>query len=398
MATWLKRSILVILAALVIGGFWLALRERPVPVDMAVAQAGPMAVHIEEEGVARVRDVYAVSAPIAGHLDRTTIEEGQSVEAGKTVIASIQPQDPPLLDERTIAELRASMEAANSAIALAEVDRTRAQMAYDLATSEYERASRLAKTRVISDSQLERTYSDMKLKEAEVASAEAAIKLRQAERESVAAKLKQPESVGSRRSNGDCCVEVYSPIDGVVLSVAARSEQSVTQGVKIAEIGDTSNLEVAVDLLSSDAPKVHPGTRASITEWGGEKDIPATVRLIEPSAFTKVSALGIEEQRVNAIIDLEEVPERLGHGYRVIARIEIWSSDSALQVPLGALFRDGSQWAVFTVRGERAAMTPVGVGQLNDDTAQILSGLEAGDRVILYPSDLVDDGVLVSQR
>ena len=135
-----------------------------------------------------------------------------------------------------------------------------------------------------------------------------------------------------------------------------------------------------------------------VTEWGGEKDLPATVRLIEPSAFTKVSALGIEEQRVNAIIDLEEVPERLGHGYRVIARIEVWSSDNALQVPLGALFRDGSQWAVFVVKEDRAVMTPVEVGQLNDETAQILSGLAEDDRVILYPSDLIEDGVLVSER
>ena len=168
--------------------------------------------------------------------------------------------------------------------------------------------------------------------------------------------------------------------------------------MKIAEIGDTSNLEVAVDLLSSDAPKVHPGTRASITEWGGDRDIPATVRLIEPSAFTKVSALGIEEQRVNAIIDLEEVPERLGHGYRVIARIEIWSSDSALQVPLGALFRVGANWTVFRIVDGKAVETPVVLGHRNNRTAEVVEGLEAGALVVLHPSDRVVDGVAVEDR
>jgi HlyD family secretion protein len=387
-------------AALMIGaGLYFAFRERPVAVDMASVVAGPMKVSIQEEGVARVRDIYTVSSPIAGHLDRTTLEIGDSVSANETVIASIHPLDPPFIDERQRAEMLAAVEAANSGVALARVEHSRATLALELARSEYDRASRLAKTGIIPDSQLERTYNEMKLKEAEVASTEAAIRLREAELASANARLRQPSDINTQAARGEgCCVHVFAPIDGVVLKVMAESEQAVSPGAPIAEIGEPGNIEIAVDLLSKDAPRIEIGGTAMLTEWGGDEALKATVRRIDPAAFTKVSALGIEEQRVNVILDPERVPQGLGHGFEVLAELEVWASEDAIQVPIGALFRSDGSWAVFTVENEVAHLRKIEIGKMNNSTAQVLAGLSENDVVVLYPSDQIEDGSLISER
>ncbi|MBC7313565.1 MAG: HlyD family efflux transporter periplasmic adaptor subunit, partial [Rhizobium sp.] len=193
-------------------------------------------------------------------------------------------------------------------------------------------------------------------------------------------------------------VYLTAPVDGVILSVFARSEQPVAVGTKIAEIGDPADLEVTVDLLSSDAVRVASGSKAEIFDWGGEKALSAKVRRIDPAGFTKVSALGIEEQRVNLVLDLEENDPRLGHGFRVYARLTLWQSDETLQLPISALFRDGRQWSVFVVRDGRAQQVAVEIGQMNDETAQLLGGLAEGERVILHPSDMISAGTLVEER
>jgi HlyD family secretion protein len=398
MNIWIKRLGLGIVLIAIGAGFYLAMRAQSIGVETAVIENAPMTVTIEEEGIVRVRDVYTVSSPIAGHLDRSKLEEGETVIANETVIASIHPLDPPFLDERTLTELRAMTEAARSAIALAQVERTRAQLAFELAQSEYQRASKLAKTNVISDSALEKAYSEMTLNEAQVKSSDATIRLREAELASALAKLQQPGTALSPEDNNACCFKLFSPVDGVVLKVLARSEQAVSPGMNIAEVGDPRQLEVVVDLLSSDAPKVLPGSTVKITNWGGDETLQAVVRRIDPSAFTKISSLGIEEQRVNAILDLASVPEGLGHGYQVLAEIEIWSADNVLKVPIGALFRSKGKWAVFVVVEDRAMLRQIQLGKMNNAEAQVISGLEAGQRVVVYPNDLIDDGTLVVER
>ncbi|MEX3007277.1 efflux RND transporter periplasmic adaptor subunit [Hoeflea sp. TYP-13] len=398
MRVWIKRIVLLVIVAAIGAGFYLALRERPVAVDTAIVTSGSLQVTIDEEGVTRVKDVYTVSSPIAGHLARTTLDEGEAVKAHETIIASIHPLDPPFLDERTRAELMAAAEAARSAVALAKVEQQRAQTALDLAKSNYERAEKLAKTKTISISQLEHSYSELELKKAQVASTEATINLRKAELASAEARLQQPGNVRTANPDYDCCVNITAPIDGVVLKVLARSEQAVSPGTKIAEIGDPRNLEIIVDLLSSDAARIKPGATVAITDWGGETDLEGTVRRVEPAAFTKISSLGIEEQRVNVVIDPASVPENLGHGFRVLARLEIWQRDDVLKVPIAALFRSGGRWSVFVIDGGQAALRHIDVGRMNSTEAQVLDGIDGDDTVILYPSDLLDDGSLVEER
>ncbi len=402
MGSWSRRLGLIAIGLAIAAGLYLATREDPVLVDVATVKSGPMTVTIDEEGETRVRDIYTVSAPIAGYLDRTTLEEGEAVVAHETVVASIHPLDPPFLDERTRTELVAAVEAAKSAVAVAEVEHTRTQMAYELAYSEYRRALELSTTNVISQSQLEKAQSSMSVLKAQVDAAVAVIELRQAELASAHARLQQPgragAASGAASADVDCCIKITSPESGVVLKVLARSEQAVSPGARIAEIGNPMNLEIVVDLLSSDAPKIKPGTKVVISQWGGGDELEAVVRRIDPAAFTKVSSLGIEEQRVNAVLDLNSVPERLGHGYRVLARLVVWSGEDIVQVPIGALFRSGGHWSAFTIEDGRAALRQIEIGQMNNQTAQILDGIEEGGQVILYPSDLLEDGSLIQQR
>ncbi len=399
MGIWFKRLGLVLFFAAMGGAIYLALREQPIQVDIAQAKIKPMRVTINEEGVARVRDIYTISSPISGHLDRTTLDEGEAVIANKTIIASIHPLDPPFLDERTEAELKAAVEAAKSAIMSAKAEHTHVQMAMEQAQSDYRRALELSKTNVISESKLEQTYSALKLHEALLESREAFIRLRQAELVSAQARLRQPSDNSTPNpSDTECCMHLVSPIDGVVLKVLARSEQAVAPGVPITEVGDPRNLEIAVDLLSSDAPKLRNGAKVEISDWGGENTLTARIRRIDPAAVTKISSLGIEEQRVDVILDLETVPEQLGHGYRVLAKLEIWSGDTVLQVPIGALFRANGSWAVFVLQDGRAVMRTLTIDHMSDQSAEVLDGLSENEKVVLYPNDLLEDGSLIQPR
>ncbi len=398
MRIWMKRSGLLILALVIGTGFYVALRERPIAVDIAMVSTGPMRVTIDEEGVTRVKDVYAVSSPIMGHLDRTTLDEGHAVIANETVIASIHPLDPPFLDQRTHAELTAAVDAARSSVALAKVELHRARTAHSLALSQYNRAAKLAETRTISTSQLENSLSKTELAQAQVASMQATIGLREAELAIAEARLQQPGNVNATQTEGDCCVHIVAPIDGIILKILTRSEQAVSPGTRIAEIGDPTNLEIVVDVLSIDAARIKPGARVEITDWGGETTIEGAVDSVEPAAFTKVSSLGIEEQRVNVIVEPKTVPPRLGHGYRVLAHLKIWERDNAVQVPVSALFRSNGTWSVFEVDGGRAKLKKIEIGQMNTEFAEVLSGMNENSIVVLYPNDLLEDGSQVEER
>jgi HlyD family secretion protein len=394
-AIWIKRLGLAVAGLAIVAAFAYALREKPVLVDVAEIVTAPMQVTIREEGVTRVREVYTISAPIAGQLVRTLLEQGDPVTRGETVVAAIEPLAPPLLDSRTEAELLAARDAAEVAVGIAEIDRKRAATALNLATEELARASKLHGPGIISESSLQRTQNQVTLLTEELAAAEETIKLRKAQLDSAVARLKQPNGGGETAAS--CCVRLTAPVDGVVLTMFAKSEQAVAAGMKIAEIGDPSDLEATVDLLSADAVRIRPGTKAVITDWGAEA-LSATVRRIEPAAFTKVSALGIEEQRVNAVLDIDSGDPRLGHGYRIFTEIVVWSSDAALQAPIGALFRDGGDWSVFVLAGDRLEQRTVTVGQMNDEVAEILDGLSAGEVVVVHPGDTLAAGVLAMPR
>lgn len=393
---WIKRGAMAAAAVIVVAGFGWALRERPVLIDAAKVVEAPMRVTIREEGVTRVREVYAVSAPIAGHLTRTVLNEGDKVEAGRTVFASIKPLDPPLLDRRTEAELLATRDAARSAVGLAEIELKRAQTDLKLSKDELDRAQKLHKPGIISESTLQRIANDVEMHMAAVEAAQGTIGFRRAELASAEARLLQPEP--SDPSGESCCVNLVAPVDGIVLSVLARSEQAVAAGMRIGEIGDTRDLEIVVDLLSSDAVRIGPGTKATISDWGGERTLGAIVRRVDPAAFTRVSALGIEEQRVNAVLDLTEHDSRLGHGYRVFAEMAVWECESCLQVPISALFRNANQWNVFVVEDSRLRRAEVEIGRMNDEVGQVLGGLSAGAAVVVHPGDTLDNGSRVELR
>lgn len=391
---------IILLAILQIVGYalYVTFREQPVLVDLASVSNGPMVVTIDEEGITRVRDVYALSAPIAGHLDRVDFQEGDAVAKGQA-IASIHPLDPPFIDQRSRAELLAIIEASRASVSLAEVEKLQAETELDLARSNYERARILSEKGTISESQLDQNFSLLQMKIAQLESATAGIELRKAELASAQAKLVQPSDYSpDPEKNNQCCVAVLSPVNGVILSVAARSEQVVSLGTLIAEVGALEELEVEVDLLSSDAVQIAPGAKAIISDWGGTDDLVATVRRVDPAAFTKTSALGIDEQRVNVLLDLEEVPQGLGHGYRVFARLTIWETENAMQVPIGALFRSDGEWAVFVASQNEAKLRKISLGRMNTETAHVLDGLGEGDEVVLFPSDQIEDGRMIEDR
>jgi len=393
---WPRRILAgVFVVAAATAGWW-ALREQPQQVDTATVVEGPMQVSIREQGITRVREVYAVSTPIAGHLARTALEEGDRVEAGKTVIAAIHPLDPPLIDRRTEAELLAARDAARSGVGIAASELRRAETALELAENELARALKLFGPGVISESALQKVTNEVAIQKAAVEASQATVGYRKAELASAEARLLQPDIAG--QGDSGCCVTIFAPANGTVLQVHAQSEQAVSAGAVVAEVGDTSRLEVVVDVLTEDAVRIMPGTKADIVGWGGDNVLQATVRKIDPAAVTKVSALGIEEQRVNAVLDLDATDQRLGHGFRVVAELVIWRSEATPQVPISALFRADDTWRVFRLADGRLQETPVDIGRMNDATAQVLAGLSVGDVVVVHPSDMLADGSLATKR
>ncbi len=398
---------LALVAGVVAGLAW-SLRPQPEPVDVVRARLGPMTVTISEDGATRVREVWRISAPIGGRVARSLLEVGDRVEKGRTVVATILPGAPPFMDARARREAEARVEAARAAVKLAEAELARAKAAARHAEREYKRALRLATGGTIPEATLDRARLDAEQARAQVATAEAQLALRKAELASAEAALIGPGSAAAEAETEG--VDLVAPIDGVVLSIAVKSETVVPAGTLLAELGDPRDLEVAVDLLSADAVRVKPGTPARITGWGGPP-LPAHVRRIDPAGFVKVSALGIEERRVNAVLALDRPDPRLGHGFQVTAEIITWQSDEVLRLPLTALFRprgaagaEGEEggaadaWAVYAVEDGIARLRRVRVGHVNDRYAEILEGLEPGALVVDFPPDRISDGTPVVPR
>ncbi len=377
-----------------------ALWPRRVMVDTAVVDEGPLRVTLEHEGRTRVRDRYVVSAPVAGRVQRIELEPGDPVAAGKTVVATFLPAVPPLLDVRASAEGAARVQAAEAALARARAERERARTEAGFAAVERDRARRLEEAGVISAQALEAAETEAAARARALAAGEAAVNGAAHELEVARAALITPAAPASGSRTGQA-LALRAPADGVVLRRLRESEAVVPQGEPLLEIADTSSLEVIADFLSADAVRIEPGQKVSIEQWGGPAPLNGRVRRIEPSGFLKVSALGVEEQRVWVVIDFDDPRsawQALGDGYRVEARVVVWERARVVRAPSGSLFRDGDGWAVFTVEDGRAARRDVQVGQRGGTTAEILAGLRSGEVVIVHPPDAVGDGARVAAR
>lgn len=397
------RSILAVTLSIGVAALlYVVFRPKPVPVDFAAITGGEMRVTVDEEGKTRVKDIYAVSAPIAGRVLRSPLEVGDIVERDRTTVAVLQPAVPSFLDDRTRNELEALEKAAQFAVQLAAAELEQAKAEFAFAEQELKRANALAPTQAISVRALEKAASDVEVRKAAVARAEASLQLRRRELDSAKARLLMPtDAMAGGSAPSVCCVQVRAPANGRILKIVTKSEQVLPVGTLLVEIGDPAELEIVVELLSTDAVKIKPGAAATVEGWGGPTSLQAVVERIEPAGFTKVSALGIEEQRVKTVLRLSGPPgiwSALGHDYRVFVRIEAWQAGNVLRVPLSALFREGDRWAVFREQSGRARLTRVDIGHRNTSIAEVTSGLAAGDRVITHPSDRVEDGVRVARR
>ncbi len=383
-----------------LGVAWFAW-PRPIGVDLATVMKGPMQVTVDDDGKTRVRHIYTVSAPIAGRVLRISPPRhvGDEVIADETVVAVMQPMTPSFVDARSREELQAAVAAAEASVKLAEAEVRRIQAALEFARSDLQRAQALARTETISAKALDKAKLDVETNEAALASAKAQLEVRRSERASVAARLIEPSSAPVP-SNPGCCIQLRAPVTGRVLKIIQENEAVVAAAAPLIDIGDPLDLEVVADLLSTEAVQIKPGAPVEIDGWGGPV-VRGRVARVDPAGFVKVSALGIEEQRVRVTIDFAEPPaawSQLGHDFRVTVRVTTWKADSVLTVPVAALFRRGDEWAVFAVKGGRARATPVKIGHRNARVAEIVSGLAAGDTVVLHPSDRVRDGTSVAQR
>ena len=402
------RRLIVIggIALLVLAAIGWTLRPRPVPADFASVVRGNLTVTVDDEGETRLKDVYVVSAPVRGRVLRIDIEVGDAIRAGETLLATFEPTDPEILDVRSRSEAESEVGAAEAAIQLAVAERERATAELAFAESELRRKEPLAERGTISAADLDRTRLEANRARAAVAEARANVKVKRSQLEMARAALITARGLaesGGARNGGDdrFVIPVRAPVSGRVMRIIQESEAVVAPGTPILEVGDASQLEIVVDLLSTDAVKVTEGDQVMIEEWGGPATLAAVVRRVEPFGFTKVSALGIEEQRVNVIIDLTAPSiewRALGHGYHVETSIVIDERKSVLKIPLSALFRVGGKWRVFVSRDGTARVQDIELGQRNDLEAEVVSGLSEGDRVILHPSDRITEGVAVEAR
>jgi HlyD family secretion protein len=384
-------------AVLLVAGMIYAFRGEPEPVDVAAVTRGPLVVTVDDEGETRVHDVFTVSAPIAGRVQRTQLHVGDAVEAGKTVVARIEPADPALLDPRARAEAEAAVRTAEAAARYARAERERAVAEEDFAAAEVRRMRELHAKGVASEQAIDEAERKHRTAVAAVNASDAAIKMRDHELARARAALMTP----TKDSGAACaCVDLHAPVSGQVLSIAEKSEAVVQTGTPLLEIGDPAQIEIVADYLSNEAVSLRAGQRAIIDGWGGAP-LNAIVQRVEPTGFTKVSALGIDEQRVNVILNLtdpREVWQSLGHGYRVDVRVIVWQSDAVDIVPLTALFRHGDGWALFIDDGGRARLRPVAIGHRAGLKVEVVDGVAPGEPVIVNPSGRIEDGTRVQRR
>lgn len=396
-SVWRKRIAFTLLAAGAAGLLFIALRPSPVRVELARAERGPLQVTVDEDGKTRVRDRFIMVAPVAGRVERIALHQGDRVEAG-ALAARIHPLP---LDPRTRAEAGARLDAAEAEKRAADARVEQARAALEQARRVANRARHLSAAGTFSPqerevAELEETTSEKELEAASFAAKAADYNVQAAKAALLAPDHEDTALVGPCNEGKGTCIELRSPIQGSVLRVAEESERVVAVGTPLIEIGDASALEIVIDVLSIDAVKVKPGAHVLIDDWGGEGTLHARVRLVEPSGFTKLSALGVEEQRVNIVADFVEPPDSLGDGFRIEARIVVWEGSDVLKIPASALFRRGNAWNVFVVAGGTARAREIDVGHRSTRDVEVLHGLEVGQSIILHPGDQVGEGVRVA--
>ena len=403
-----KRSSRLILTAatvLLVGGalavaFW----PKPTMVDIGEVTVKTLQLSIDEEGRTRVRNAYVVSTPVAGQLQRVTVQPGDPVVRGETVVAHMHPTNPAALDVRTREQALAAVNAAQAALRVARADLNAALANRDLAQAELSRTEQLVERGISSGAALDRARQSASVMQASVDTAEAAISMREAEIANAQAQLIGFDDQGLAAAIGSMSgdIPLYAPTDGRILRVIQQSETALPAGAPIMEIGNIQDdLEVVVQLLSTDAVQVAVGDPVIIADWGGATDLAGEVVRVDPFGITQFSALGVEEQRVNAVIAFASPPEDyagLGHGYRVETQIIVWEAKDTLVVPSSALFRNRDHWAVFVIADGTAHLRTVEIGPNNGIEAQITSGLTEGELVILYPSSGLSEGMSVAER
>ncbi len=391
---WRRRLPLIgglALVALIVVGLW----PRAVPVEAGTVTRGPLVVTVDEEGMTRVKNRYSVSAPVAGQLRRIDWKAGAVVEAGKTVLATLETSGADFLDARTQAQAEARVRAAEANRDAAKAQRERTIASAKMFTADFERLKKLFEQKVLSQQEYELSQMRATTTEQEQRAAEFALKVAEFE-------VEQARAVLSRGAGGASAAEplvITSPVSGRILRVFQESARVVPGGFPLLEVGDPTDLEVRIEVLSRDGVAIKPGARVMLEQWGGPEPLAARVRLVEPSAFTKISALGVEEQRVYVIADFTDPLEKratLGDNYRVEARIVAWESASALRAPAGALFQRAGSWQTFVVDGGRAKLRVVKAGRGNGVETEVLEGLSEGTRVVVYPGDKVADGTRVT--
>lgn len=388
--SWPKYAALGVVALAIVAGLW----PRALPVETAEVARGRLAATVDEEGRTRVRNRHTIAAPVSGQLIRTPLKAGSAVVAGETVVAAFETAASDPLDARGREQAEARVKAAESARAQADARRRAAVASLTLAEAELGRARSLAGEAVISAQELDVAVAREATAREERSAAEFGLKVADYELAQAKALLENRTVVG-----GQPLLTLTSPVDGRVLRVFEESSRPVIAGTPLLEVGDATDLEVVVDVLSRDAVRIRPGTRVWLGQWGGDGELEARVRLVEPSGFTKISALGVEEQRVNVVADLVDPVARrasLGDGYRVEARIVTAEADNVLMVPSGALFQQAGRWRCYLVAGGRARLREVEPGLGNGIVTEVRSGLSPGDRVIVYPGDKVAEGVRVN--
>lgn len=400
---WLRRGLALLLVIGVVAATVFALLPKPIAVELHVLERGPMRVTVDEDGQTRVIDRYLVSAPLAGSVGRMALHPGDRVEQG-LMLTSIEPSAPPLLDARTRAEAEARLKATEAGKRQAAAAVARAKTAAEFAASERERIAELVGKGTYAPRNLEVAEFELRSRKQELESATFGQRVAQYEYELARATIRRMDDYAAKPSGEQAddagpAVHVHAPISGTVLRVMHENEGVVGPGTPLLELADANALEVVVDVLTSDAVRIERGASVVLHGWGGEQALSGRVRLVEPSAFTKLSALGVEEQRVNVVIELVDAPALpLGDGYRVEVSIVVWQGEDVLQIPVSALFRNGDGWAVWVVEDGVARQREVEVGHRHGLRVEALSGVEAGERVIVHPPDSVADGVEIEAR
>jgi HlyD family secretion protein len=393
---WRSRIGIGVLIAAVVIAVLLGFRSAPVSVDVAAASRGPLQVSVEEEGKTRVIDRYLISAPVAAYASRIELKVGSAVHKGETLV-QLEPLPSAVLDPRSRAEAEARVEAGEDALKAARENARAAEASAELANADLKRIKRLRKDNLASADQEDRAQAAASSADATLRSARFAVEVARHDLEAAKTALKYS---GTKASSVEPLL-ITSPVDGNVLKIPRESEGVVAAGQALIEVGDPRSLEIEAEVLSADAVRIKPGMQVLFERWGGDEPLQGVVRTVEPVGFTKVSALGVEEQRVLVISDITSPPDewrQLGDAYRVEASFILWSKEDVLQIPASALFRYNNGWAVFVMQDDRAQRREVKIGQRNGLVAQVLEGITEGERVIAHPDDSIDDGVRVKLR